>query len=1693
MPGSRRRPRAPGRVTPRPSSPREDRLPRRTGGGAATASGTTFQEDVAAWLAVQVLAERAAAAGLGLPADVTLEMLTAESYTPVDDLGIVTSADGQLFFQCKSTITLSTGSESDFAKVVRQFVRQIRAGHQTTEQRIRPLVPDLDRLVLAVGERSPASITVELRKALESAGSVTSSAELGVGLKGLNADQRKALSALNAHFVREWRSASGVAPTPDDWLAFLHLMRVRRFDLTIDGGDRREADRLLRNQVLQAPERAAAAWSELIGAVRAFAPDRRSGDRRFFRQRLTTSGYGLQGIRSYRDATEAVRRHSQIELDYVGPNACITYQGREVRIAREVTRAILEMAVDGDLLVIGEPGAGKSGCLLDLIRSARDAGADCVFLRVESLDTTTVATISRDIQIPHGMTLIDVLAAWPIGRDAAGNEQQRHLVIDALDTARDGRGISTICDLVQRLRIEAPGWRVLASIREFDLKHHDRVKALFVGQPHARFRSPSFESVRHVRVPPLTDEELAYAEQQVPELSSPFAAGGSALRDLVRNPFNLKLLVELLPYDVPTCELATTRTQVQLLDRYWDARLAPDTGGRSTLAVRSLVADMFRQRRLLTKLSLLSTALPDYAAEFEHLHRAGILRSSPSSPLAGSDPLVSFSHNILLDYAAARVWLGDIGADIIEELQRQENQDLLLFARPALHLAFQRIWNVDAAASPSRAMFWDRARAFEGSMVRPIGKIIPSAVAASGLNDLADISSLLDQLESPSTRTAAEALLQHVLVGLLARTRDPDLNWRITGPGAPPWLAVAADIARRNLSRCAWQLRLLLLEVEREEKHALTPEQTAQANRAARALVLWSTAEPGATAALMTGISVACKTVQAEPRLTIAALEPILGKAYIEEWYDLLLPIAKNFTQVAIASPRFACRAIRAAYARDYTQEDLINRGSRILPLRFNKRDWLEHVRRAIGESLGELATLAPPLAAFLIFQFLRLAVTNRRSSRPSDNGGATFQFRGRRSVLVPDYSVVFVESSHVQHGPWYPALKSLESMLAQLAGDPTAAADLNRILDIFARRARPALLWTTLMRAGATAPATLGVQLLELVNTPALLTAMDTEVAAGDLLHNLWPHLPTRIRADVERTILSLPLAGDADEREALQRDRDRLLGCIPDGTIETAEARDTLAEVRAGGGPPENQPTSRIEARSVSDEDYLRMIGVDLSSPANVDMLGLITLLKNTTETGTQQPLSLAAFEHAIPHFIALQARLSDADAREIHRDVIGRAGSAFYSALAALARTEGLTAEHMHYAFLRHALLASSAHPRPQAPEAIEPSSRRGFACWSGGEPRIEAAQGLVALARNSRSPDTEIFEAVLRLSRDPHWAVRYQVRAHANALWESNRPLMWQIIEETASEETDLCILRFFTRMLVNALLWGDPDRIDGIVTAVQVRVNDTEDHESIASTVAHLLIKRMVSENHEASARRLDAWLVDLVTNEPYLQAVFQHCRDLMTMEAPNGDHIAASRVKEWAFRFQRSAIDRILEHYRELTQRNPQIPVANWPQADIRALEVIFHLADTIAGEVLIASGASGSDRQDRWAQVDNRDCIFFREGFALIERLCDCPFAHPAYELIETLRFFVPCDPATVFGLIARCLRAAREDSIQFEQLAADLVVSIVEHYLSAYCALIQTDPILRHALLDVLDLFTVAGWPNAVRLVFRLEEVYR
>jgi hypothetical protein len=150
---------------------------------------------------------------------------------------------------------------------------------------------------------------------------------------------------------------------------------------------------------------------------------------------------------------------------------------------------------------------------------------------------------------------------------------------------------------------------------------------------------------------------------------------------------------------------------------------------------------------------------------------------------------------------------------------------------------------------------------------------------------------------------------------------------------------------------------------------------------------------------------------------------------------------------------------------------------------------------------------------------------------------------------------------------------------------------------------------------------------------------------------------------------------------------------------------------------------------------------------------------------------------------------------------------------------------------------------------------------------------------------------------------------------------------------------------------------------------------------------------------------------------------------------------------------------------------------------------VIYQIADTVVDEIYFASGAFGTEDNDR-EPVPAEDG-FADEAFSVLGLLTE--FKHPSivHHLVQTLGHLSPADPRRAFVLVERSISAG--DAYTYDTLAADTTIALITRYLAEYRDVVTTDPDLLTAVRRVLDAFVQVGWPAAISLSYRLGDAFR
>ena len=747
------------------------------GGGPATAAGVQFQVKVAAGLVVGMLAEADYEPPWQWPREATIESVRIETSEPTDDIFVSTSLNGRAYIQAKNSLALGTSATSEFGKALAQLTEQYLACRDGDDERT-PLDPDPDRLVLAVGSGASGTIRQALRGVLDRIREWPPDRPL---LSAASSEQeRKALETTIAHVNRAVSTRDGSAPADDELRRILALIRVSLHDFAgDDGATQREALHLLRTSVVGNPRRVGDAWNALLAGITSNAAGQSGLNRRGAQEVLSRESIPLVAPPSYGEDIATLVAYTDRTLAVLEDLADIALRNGRAKIERDAPLALFRLTEDASCLVVGDPGGGKTATLYEFAQLLRAEGADLVALAADQLDSGSLGSLRPELNLTRD--IVDVLENWPTERGV--------LLIDALDAARGDGTQQALLDLVQAVRRHAPRWTVVASIRRFDLRHNHNIRNLFpLGNATAAepYVDAEFVALSHFRVAELTDPELDQLVDLAPNVHAFLNNATEPMRKLVRTPFNLRLLAQLLDADIEPDELHPISTQLELLERYWQLRvLEPGETADLREALLRRVCELIVESRSMRVHRADIQANPALLPALPEALSLQLLVESVAVDGAIDRDILAFAHHVLLDYAAARLLLRRDSAVVATAFAA--DRQLSIVIRPSLDLHLRWLWS----RSPDHAAFWELVFAVAEQAEMEIATVVGTGVAAEMAQTLDDLGPLIAAVrdENPTRQALGEDVLGHVLAAV------DTLELGFVGADAGPWAALAAELS----------------------------------------------------------------------------------------------------------------------------------------------------------------------------------------------------------------------------------------------------------------------------------------------------------------------------------------------------------------------------------------------------------------------------------------------------------------------------------------------------------------------------------------------------------------------------------------------------------------------------------------------------------------------------------------------------------------------------------------------------------------------------------------------------------------------------------------------------------------------------------------------------------------------------------
>ncbi|MEJ1165551.1 hypothetical protein V9K97_17720 [Variovorax sp. CCNWLW186] len=1135
-------------------------------GGRATEAGMGFQAAVATWFAVHILVRLPVGARFGLNNVALPTALRLETGTALDDIEVTQSDVGALHIQSKTSASLATGEQAPLAKTGGQLAIWMSDAKAAGD------APDPTRSAAILAVRSDAARTLDDLEA------GCRAFDLGGGWavtkNKRNAAQRSALGALEAIVNAAWTTHRGAQPTDADLADMARSFHVARFSMDEGGADWREASRLLGRHLYGGDAAGDAPLRDLRGIMRDLIGSGAPADRNGLLNALRRRGHVDIGAPRFEDDVARLRAATGAELGRLASHGKLPV-GSGVTITRESDAPMAAAIASGSLLVVGEPGAGKTGALVHAATALALGGAFVVFLSVDRFPGVAIAAdLTSELRLGHA--LIEVLAAVP-------GPGPKYLLIDALDAARGGLADGVFASLIEQVRSElADEWVVIASIRTFDLRNGRRYRLSFAGAPaDAVYADATLRTVRHFVVPRLTDVDLATAGTSSPEIAGLLASATPPLAELLRNVFNLSLASELMAGGADPVEFAGIKTQSGLIDTYEDVRM-PTTG--MTLAAADAAAAMAGSRRLAIR--KVDVRHPD----LDEVIKSGVLTA------AGD--LVSFAHHVLFDHVAGRYLLAWHDPDrLVAQLEGDTSAALLL--APALRFAVERIWRVDTDGKPQS---WRLVCGiFSATKVDAVLGNVALRIVSENVGDVEDLAGLVARLETEPDDPSIASLL-----GRLSRFVVMDIE---AGRGLTPERAIAwASLAER----LAGSGRLSLVDPARVLLHALfdhadltDPALAPIFGRAARAMLefAWSKSPPlHATAG--SAIRFVGRSFASDPAASRALLDRILREPHFSQNADREAHwLAEQILPIVRADPPFAAEVYAGLYGQMITDTATSAFGghrSRIMPLSSNRRQDYEHSRWYLGKSIGEFLAISPEHGTRAVIDAVIGKARTQGYGEPGeldlvDLGAAEIEFRG----------------SDVEFNAWDEkdddAPSREDDVLARYVAFLRSCdvASFGSSIAAASREYATASVWTRILGVASERVAEVGGRIWPMMTKPDLLENGDTLRDAIRFVAAAWPSRSHEERRGFEEMVLDDTRHADDDARGRWRCILGRLLALIPEEAFVLEPTRDLRRQMQADGELRDNRPIRSFASSWGGNEDYvrerLRREGVDMDGGPN------------------------------------------------------------------------------------------------------------------------------------------------------------------------------------------------------------------------------------------------------------------------------------------------------------------------------------------------------------------------------------------------------------------------------------------------------------------------------------------------------------
>ena len=1315
-----------------------------------------------------------------------------------------------------------------------------------------------------------------------------------------------------------------------------------------------------------------------------------------------------------------------------------------------------DFASRGKGVIIGSPGVGKTYLLKELCQSLKSDGIPYLLLPIDKLGDGTKDTLQQELS--YKGDLIEKLQSVPV------SEEKAILLFDAFDAARNEDTRQRFLRLIRRAVSKlSESWNVVVTVRTYDAEKSPELLDLFDPSDdtdQTQYRSKDIRC-RHFKVLPLNEDEIRQTFGQILHLESIYNKPGSEeFKRLLVNPFNLWLLEQILrdPQEAP--DFSQIHSVVQLLDEFWKRRIKTKRNEDDRRCVLKRIA-----YRMVMELSL-NVSRDDVYEDLDSDKTAiqtawhELLSDEILVKESSTGQRIAFSHDILFDYAISVLLLEDepqqLEKFVLEGLSRP------IFLRPSLTYFFIHLW-YDATESFWKA-FWHIFLSNQSVRLRLFVRLIPTSVIANEAHKINQLTPLLEKLRNGG-EFANEAMML-LLQSLRTLQMERDALWSV-------FFDQASAHLHRDFVEDLAILTSQMLERATEAKNTAVID---ACGRVGQRLLGWiwqerETSEDDWYDQLgdYWVVPLVAKTYGTNVKESRTLLEQVL--ALKQENYfptDSLTRLATDVDKIWDHDPEFAGLIYFAGTTRTSGHNYIVC-----------------HAR--LVEHFPDFLRAAPLTAAPAVIQSLNSYTYTFRDPQAGVIVKEMFNFRGKRSYFVEDNGYAWNERRIFLAEPIKMA-NALFEFITELAMSKDSL--LDSLLDVFRDYVEVSPFWKRLLKTAIQFPRIFAPRLFELCMARPIQMSNEVFYELCTFLETAALEFTPDQRLQIEKSILELPGEGE-ENREFLERRRNQLLAQIPLNLLLTDAAKEIREEIEREKDVPLNQPLVSVSSGAgvYTDEKSVQKQGIDATTPKNQELQRFFKPFdKFDSDWLNDMPT-----EEAVESILLMLEEGYATITKDTGADkaIVDSLWYKLTACVAILSQVADNPESHL-FAFCRQVLLHGATHELPKPNPELDAQFNSGI---YSPRPRHKAASGLLGLT--VCQSDVEILDAIEVLASDPVPSVRLVTAMELSMAYAEAPERFWCIMDSRATHETNQVVQEGLYGTLAQVVAEDEEKTICAMDKLLKRTLLSAATLEPAADSCINLLMELAIDRESSWALETIE----DTFFKDPILFANFLNCATYWVMK----DYVVLKNLKtpdglatmQRAIAWLSKAIGVVSNEIDKLYTTSNE----HGTEELERQLHDIYGVIDQVITRLYFAVAYKSDQSEEPVEKIPHwLRCRFYDEVKPLMEQVIEFAkdrengimFAPTAYYFMQLLTSFLSCNPKEVLHLAAGVAKSSEPAGYTLDSLAVGDVVELVEIVLADHRHEVRDGEGLDD-LLNLLDLFAKTGWPEALRLIWHLDKIFR